>query len=190
MRLNDRQAKLGHVHPKLSFRKNDDGTTAVEFALVAMPFFFLIFMLVGIAMYYFMFNSLEKGMDQTSRLVRTGQAQKSAMTVNQFKQAICDSAGSWVKCNKVQIFVQKFADWNSVAPQACVNSDGSVAVNTASGSDPISTYSGTQSEIVIVTSCYKWEFSRDIPLIKLGNMADGSMMVQTATAFRTEPYAE
>ena len=59
-------------------------------------------------MYFFVMNSLDKGMDQTSRLVRTGQAQKTNMTVNDFKQNICNSAGGWIKCNKVQVFVQKY----------------------------------------------------------------------------------
>lgn len=174
----------------LGFKGDENGATAIEFAMVASPFFILIFMLIGFAMFFFVFNSLEKGMDQTSRLVRTGQAQKANMKVSDFKQAICDSAGGWIKCNKVQVFVQKFPDWESVTPQACLNSSGNVVVNTANGSDPISTYSGTQSEIVIVTTCYRWEFAQSIPYVKFGNMADGSMMIQTATAFRTEPYAE
>lgn len=186
----DRRAIARRIARLMRFRHDENGATAVEFAMVAAPFFILIFMLIGFAMFFFVFNSLEKGMDQTSRLVRTGQAQKSNMSVNAFKQAICDSAGTWIRCNKVQVFVQKFPDWESVAPTACVNSDGSVAISTASGTDPISTHTGTQSQIVIVTTCYKWELAQSIPYVKLGNMADGSMMVQTSTAFRTEPYAE
>ena len=185
-----RQSLKRHMAQLLGFKHDEQGATAVEFAMVATPFFMLIFMLVGFAMFFFVFNSLEKGMDQTSRLVRTGQAQNSSMTVTDFKNAICNSAGDWIRCNKVQVFVQKYNDWSSVKPQACVNSDGSVAVNTASGTDPIANQAGKQNEIVIVTTCYKWEFAQNIPYVKLGNMADGSMMIQTATAFRTEPYAE
>lgn len=172
------------------FKKNEDGATAIEFAMVAAPFFILVFMLIGFAMYFFVMNSLDKGMDQTSRLVRTGQAQKSKMTVNGFKQAVCNGAGGWIKCNKVEVFVQKFPDWESVAPQACLNASGAQVTNTASGSDLIGTYSGASSDVVVVTTCYKWEFAQSIPYVKLGNMGDGSMMMQTTTAFRTEPYTE
>jgi len=172
------------------FKKNEDGATAIEFAMVAGPFFILVFMLIGFALYFFVMNSLDKGMDQTSRLVRTGQAQKSKMTVNDFKQGVCNGAGKWVKCNKVEVFVQKFPNWQSITPQACLNSSGAQVTNNASGSDPIATYSGTSSDIVVVTTCYKWEFAQSIPYVKLGNMSDGAMMMQTATAFRTEPYTE
>jgi Flp pilus assembly protein TadG len=191
MRVRVSKLKPAANTPRLfRFRKNDDGSTAIEFAMVSGPFFILVFMLIGFALYFFVMNSLDKGMDQTSRLVRTGQAQKSNMTVNDFKTAVCNGAGGWIKCNKVEVFVQKYPDWQSITPQACLNSAGAQVTNGASGSDPIATYAGTSSAIVVVTTCYKWEFAQSIPFVKLGNMGDGSMMMQTATAFRTEPYTE
>jgi Flp pilus assembly protein TadG len=171
------------------FGKNEGGSTAIEFAMVSIPFFFLVFALFGFALYFFVMNSLDKGMDQSSRLLRTGQAQKANMTVNGFKQSVCNLAGGWIICPKVQVFVQKFPDWTSVAPTTCLNSNGSVNTNSASGTDQIAQYSGTASQIVIVTTCYKWEFAQKIPFLSLGNMSDGSLMMQTATAFRTEPYS-
>ncbi len=49
-------------------------------------------------------------------------------------------------------------------------------------------YTGAASDIVVVTACYKWDFTKKLPFLKLGNMNDGAMMMQTATAFRSEPY--
>jgi Flp pilus assembly protein TadG len=182
-RLEGRGARLA------GFKKDQEGATAIEIAMVAGPFFILIFMLIRFALYFFVMNSLDKGMDQTSRLVRVGQAQKTNMTVNDFKQAVCKSAGGWITCNKVEVFVQKFPDWQSLSPKACLNAAGAPVTNGASGTHLIAQYSGTSSEIVLVTTCYKWEFAQSIPYVKLGNMSDGSMMMQTSTAFRTEPYA-
>lgn len=170
------------------FRRNEDGTTAIEFAIVAVPFFMFIFGLMGVSSYFFIMTSLEKGMDQSSRMVRTGQAQTMNMTVSDFKKALCDRAGGWVKCNKVQVFVQKFADWDDVQPQPCISNNTAV-VSTAKDDDPIAQYSGEANDIVLVTTCYKWEFAARIPYLDLGQLSDGSMMMQTATAFRTEPYS-
>jgi hypothetical protein len=167
--------------------QDEDGATAVEFAIVSTPFLMFIFALVGCAIYFFMMNSVEKGMDQSSRLIRTGQAVSSKLTVNQFKQKICDGAGNWINCSKLQIFVSHYPDWGSVAPEPCIK-DNVVIQNPAPGSDLIAIYSGGASDIVIVTACYEWEFTSKLPLFKLGNMTDGSMMMQTATAFRSEPY--
>jgi Flp pilus assembly protein TadG len=183
------------THSRLRrLRRNEDGTTAIEFAIVAIPFFMFIFGLMGVSSYFFIMTSLEKGMDQSSRLIRTGQAQTpdpvtgQTMKVKDFKKSICDNAGSWVKCDKVQVFVKTFAEWADVEPQPCIANSGA-AVNTANPDDDLATYAGASNDIVLVTTCYKWDFAGKVPYINMGQMSDGSLMMQTATAFRTEPYS-
>ncbi len=168
--------------------RHNDGTSAIEFAIVAVPFFMFVFGLMGVASYFFIMTSIDKGMEQNSRLIRTGQAQTADMTVNEFKQAVCNKAGSWVKCNKLQIFVQKFADWNQVQPQPCLANNAAV-VNTANGNDKLAQYAGEANDIVLVTACYRWEFASKVPFFQMGQMSDGSLMMQNTTAFRTEPYS-
>lgn len=169
-------------------RKNEDGTTAIEFAIVAVPFFMFIFGLMGVSSYFFIMTSVEKGMDQASRQIRTGQAQLANKTVKDFKKEICDKAGDWVKCKNVQVFVQKFPDWDQVVPQPCISNNTTV-VNSAGGDDLIADYAGAANDIVLVTTCYKWDFAARIPFMDVGQMNDGALMMQTATAFRTEPYS-
>jgi Flp pilus assembly protein TadG len=178
-------ARLRHVG---RLQHEEAGNTAIEFAIVATPFMMFIFGLVGCAFYFFIMSSVEKGMDQASRLVRTGQAVTDNMTVDQFKQTICDGAGKWLKCPSLQIFVTRWPDWASVKPQICVDANKVLITNTAPGDSPIATYSGTASDIVMVTACYKWNFTSTFPFLKLGNMPDGSLMMQTTTAFRSEPF--
>jgi Flp pilus assembly protein TadG len=170
-------------------KRDENGATAIEFAMVAAPFLMFMFALIGISTYFFVMTSLDRGMDKTSRKIRTGEAQNANMTVLDFKNQLCQAAGGWIKCNKIQVFVQKYSDWQSVQPQACVNSGGQVVTNTANGSDKIAQYSGSASDVVLITTCYKWDFAGNLPFFHIGNMADGSMMMQTATAFRTEPYS-
>jgi hypothetical protein len=62
-------------------------------------------------------------------------------------------------------------------------------VNTANPDDDLATYAGASNDIVLVTTCYKWDFAGKVPYINMGQMSDGSLMMQTATAFRTEPYS-
>jgi Flp pilus assembly protein TadG len=183
-------SRIAH-RPASSFKADEIGATAVEFAIVATPFLMFIFGLIGCALYFFTTSSIENGMDRTSRLIRTGEAVTDKMTVEQFKQDICDAAGGWVDCKKLQIFVQSYSNgWaglQAAAPQPCVQ-DGAIVMNPAPGSDLIAIYSGTASDVVVVTACYKWDFTAKLPFLKLGNMPDGSMMLQTATSFRSEPY--
>lgn len=194
MRVNDiiraisRGAANRRVRP---FKADEAGSSAVEFAIVATPFLMFIFGLIGCALYFFTTSSIESGMDRTSRLIRTGEAVTDKMTVDQFKQDVCSSAGNWIDCNKLQIFVTSYSNgWaglNSAKPQPCVE-DGAIVLNPAPGTDLIAIYSGAASDVVVVTACYKWDFTAKLPFLKLGNMADGTMMLQTATSFRSEPY--
>ncbi len=42
--------------------------------------------------------------------------------------------------------------------------------------------------MVLVTVCYPWEFGGKLPLFKMGNLNDGSLLMQASVAFRSEPY--
>jgi len=187
--------------PTMQWKSDDRGSTAVEFSLVAVPFLMFVMGFIGCAIYFFVSNSLEKGMDQTSRLILTGEAVTKKMTVNQFKQSICDGAGSWIDCKNLQISTVHCDKWEALAdngsgtctpykPKPCVDANGVTMKNDAPGTDLIAIYSGTASDVVVVTACYQWNFPSKLPLFKLGNMSDGSMMLQAATAFRSEPYPE
>ncbi|MGQ0457142.1 MAG: TadE/TadG family type IV pilus assembly protein [Hyphomicrobium sp.] len=180
------------VRPFYRWRRNEDGATAIEFGAIAFPFFMFIFGLIGIALHFFIMNSIEKGMDQTSRLVRTGQAQKTNMTVKQFRDSVCDKAGYWIKCDKLKIFPDRAGSWAEVAGklQPCVV-NGAIKNSPANDSDLIAQYVGADSAIVFVMACYHWELPASIPFLKLGNFGTGNnktMVMQAATAFRTEPY--
>jgi hypothetical protein len=143
--------------------------------------------LVGCTFYFFIMNSIEMGTDQATRLVRTGEAVAQKLTVAQFKQKICSGAGPWIDCNKLQVFAQAANTWSAnLQPYQCLNSTNLSEVMKPT--DLIAVYTGTASQVVIVTTCYQWDFTKKLPLFKFGNSPDGSMMMQTATAFRSEPY--
>lgn len=182
-----------HSKPRnrlLRWKTDTAGATAVEFALVAIPFFMFIMALVGCAFYFFISNSIERGMDQTTRLIRTGAAVKNKMTVDQFKQGICDGAGAWVDCNQIHIRVDRYTGWDQVdGTGPCADSDQSNS-GPVVGTNLIAIYSGTASDVVVVTTCYMWKSASMLPLFKLGNMSDGSMTLRSTTAFRSEPYPE
>lgn len=167
---------------------DDNGATAVEFAIVVTPFFLFILGLIGCSFYFFIMNSIEKGMDQATRLVRTGQAVTQKMTVDQFRKAICSGAGAWIDCNNLKVFAQAADTWSdTLQPTQCLDNTSNQS-QIMKPTDLIAIYTGTASQIVIVTTCYQWNFTAKLPLIKLGNSPDGSTMLQTATAFRSEPY--
>ena len=46
------------------------------------------------------------------------------MTVGEFKQLVCDAAGTYINCGNLAVLVQHAATWSGVAPQSCTDGNG------------------------------------------------------------------
>jgi Flp pilus assembly protein TadG len=167
------------------WRRNADGATAIEFAMVAMPFLSLLFGIIGVGLFFFTTFTLENAVEQTARLFRTGQAQESGLTAAQFKTKVCERVPSHIDCaSKVRVNVLAFGDTTNMPAGSlpnCLNGDG-----TLSGSTQFNP--GGPSEVIVVWVCYEWELSSKIPFLNLGNMSSGSRLIQATSVFRSEPY--
>jgi Flp pilus assembly protein TadG len=169
------------------WQRDERGATAIEFAMVAMPFFMFCFGVLGVGLHYFSTNSLEHAVETAARKIRTGQAQNSGMTAGEFKALVCSEASGAIDCSKLRVHVQSGDDW-SISPKSCLGSDKKLAATSGSSSDKISETSGEASKVVLVTACYEWDLATVIPFLELGDMEGGAALIQAATTFRTEPY--
>jgi hypothetical protein len=170
--------------------RNNRGSAAVEFALVAIPFFMLLFGIIVIGLYFFTSHALEAGVESAARKIRTGEAQEGDVTVDAFKRLVCTEAGSYIDCNKLRVVLQSAEEWGDITPQPCVDAQGQVASSTGAVGDKISKYTGAASQVVVVTLCYQWDLAQSFGFLHLGANADGSgpAIIPAAVAFRTEPY--
>jgi Flp pilus assembly protein TadG len=171
--------------------RDRSGATAVEFALVAAPFLMFVLGVLGIGLYFFTSNSLDRGVELAARQIRTGQAQKNSVTVGQFKNLVCSSAGSYIDCSKLSVIVQSATSWSGITPQSCVDTSNNMVGSTGATGDLISQYTGSAKTVVLVTLCYKWELAQLFSFLKLGSGTNGSgpAVLQSATTFRSEPYS-
>lgn len=166
------------------WRSDRSGVTAIEFAAVGMPFFMLLFGIMGVGLFFFTTFSLENAVEQASRVLRTGQAQQAGMTAEQFKALVCSYAPQFVDCeNKMLVNVRSYAEAD-LTP--VVTRNECLVDNNLTN---VSIYQpGAASEVVLVTLCYEWEMAKNIPFLDLKDMGTGSRLIQAATVFRTEPY--
>lgn len=173
------------------------GSTAVEFAMIAFPFLLFVFGIFGIGLQYLATNSLDRAVFAASRAVRTGIAQKSEMTADEFKTMLCQEAAPHINCNKLQLHIQNEDSWEDIQPVNCIDGSGHLA-SGGNGSDKIGDRAGGASKIVMVTACYNWEASLAIPYYvkdREGNLRSpatkvdgGGLLLQSSVVFRTEPY--
>lgn len=175
------------VRPSLlrRWRRDASGTTAIEFAFVAGPFLMLLFGILGVGLFFFTTFSLENAVERTGRLIRTGQVQQGGMNGQQFKEKVCEYAPAFVDClNKLRVNVLNFPDSEAIGPSTmaqCLDQDGNL-------SDVTSFEPGEADQVVLIWVCYEWSLASNIPYLNLGNMGNGSRLIQAATTFRTEPF--
>lgn len=174
------------------FSRDREGTTAIEFGLVAMPFFMFAFGIMLVGLKYFTENALEHAVESAAREIRTGQAQKSGKTLADFRDMVCNEAGSYISCDdKLVIHVQSADQWSDITPTPCLTG-GSLTPSTGVGTDPLADSSGEAEAVVLVTACYEWDMTQVFALggigDAIGDMSNGSALVQAVATFRTEPY--
>ena len=165
------------------FRRSQRGSTAVEFALVAVPFLALIVALIQTFLVFFAQELLETVVQQSSRLILTGQVQSQQMTQSAFQQAVCNQVVILFNCNGLMVDVQVANTWSSAntsAPTLTFNAQGQVA--NAWQFNP-----GTTGDIVVVRVMYQWPVFLGPLGFNLSNLSNGNRLIMASAAFQNEP---
>lgn len=181
----------------LRLRRDEDGATAVEFALVSLPFFMLLFGILSVCQLFFWIFTSENAVWTASRDMRTGSFQTAASgspyagltgdaLKTEFRRQICLKTVNFNDCfNNSVVLVQAKNTFATITQPNCKTAANALVANA----DAMSAFdAGAQSSIVMVTLCYAWSFGGKLPFFPLGQLSDGSFLIQASAVFETEPY--
>jgi Flp pilus assembly protein TadG len=170
------------------------GSAAIEFAMVAPVFFILLMGTIETGVIFFAQSTLQNAVNDTARMVRTGQSgcfttdsggNCQAMTQAQFRDQICNEASGILQdCNgaSLQFDVRAYASgFSSASNGSPLDSGGNLPVLTVFNV-------GNACDVVLVRAFYKWPVFTPILGFFLQNVAGGYHLISTAAAFRNEPY--
>ena len=124
-------------------------------------------------------------MESAARKIRTGEAEKSALTVGGFKSLICAVGHRDRLLESHRDHPEAQRPGAASIRRACVTNSSQTGSSGNSG-DALSNYSGTASQVVLVTACYRWPLADSFKFMKFS--ASGPTIIQAATAFKNEPY--
>jgi Flp pilus assembly protein TadG len=167
-----------------AFAADNNGATAVEFALVAAPFLALIIALIQTFLVFFAQELLESVVQQSARLIMTGQVQSAQMTQAAFKQKVCDQIVIFFNCSGMMVDVQVANDWttaNTSLPALTFDSSGKVT-NTNWQFNP-----GDAGDIVVLRVTYVWPVMLGPLGFNLSNISNGNRQIMASAAFQNEP---
>ncbi|MGH7189487.1 MAG: TadE/TadG family type IV pilus assembly protein [Acetobacteraceae bacterium] len=161
--------------------RSERSSTAIEFALIALPLFALLIAILETGMVFLSQQVLQTATTETARLIMTGQAQLNALTASQFQQDVCNSATSVLSCGDIAVNVQTFSSFNSMTMLDPLQSGN---FNQAAMNYDV----GGPGDIVLVQVFYQMPVM-DGPLgFSLSTMAGGNRLLEATAVFRNEPY--
>jgi Flp pilus assembly protein TadG len=166
------------------FFRRRDGSAAVEFAMVSLPFLGLVFAIVQTAIIFMAQQQLETATEQAGRLLLTGQAQNGGWTQAQFTTKVCAQIYALFNCNKVMVDVQTataFTSANTGAPTLTFNTSG--AVTNTWAYQP-----GNPGDIVVMRVMYQWPLVKGPLSFNLSNLSNGDRLLIATAVFRNEPF--
>ncbi len=178
-----------------SFLGNASGATALEFALVAAPFFFMILCILELGLVYMVSTSLDNATVEAARQIRTGENNNltytsasnptpHAMTSDDFANIVCANVG-WIPTqichDNLSIDVRTFTSFSNPATP-------DPAGGGTFDATKLTFATGAAHSIVVVRSFYKWQLITPVLSSSLARLPNNVALITSTTAFRNEPY--
>ncbi|PDT27574.1 pilus assembly protein TadG [Rhizobium sp. L9] len=187
-----------------SVARSRDGAAAIEFALLAIPYFLVIFAILETFIAFAAEELVSNAVDTMSRRMRTGQitynlGRTTDMSQTQFRQAFCNEISILINCStseaatpsKLYVDVQTFSSFSAIPTTIPkVSSDRYADINTAA----FKYTPGGAGTINMLRAYYRWEIITDLvrPYITTIRPSDGSMPTQyliiATSVFQNEQY--
>jgi Flp pilus assembly protein TadG len=162
------------------FRSSASGATAVEFGLVAFPFFFLLTAIIESSLFFFAGQMLESAVDRVGRQVRTGQLDAST-TQSELNAAVCTEAALLFNCSTLLVDVKSAATFAGLGDPPEPD-DGEL--------DPadFGFSSLGSAKIMRITVTYEWPVFSNYVASHLADLSSGNALLTAMSVFQTEPY--
>jgi Flp pilus assembly protein TadG len=185
--------------------RSKDGAAAIEFAILAVPYFIIIFAIVETFVAFAAEQLVTNAVNTLGRQLRTGQITyqlnrvATDMDVVKFRKAFCDEVDILIQCSeeeistpsKLYIDARTFASFGAI-PKTIPR----VSTADFADIDPTSFKftPGGPSTINMLRAYYRWQVITDLvrPYITTIRPSDGSMptdfLIVATTAFQNENY--
>ncbi len=161
--------------------RNRAGSGAVEVALVAIPFCFMIFAILEVALVFTLDSVLENAAIDTGRLVRTGQASAQGMTAAQFKNELCSRMSIFSDdcATSATIDVRVIPQFKTTPPDPVSGGVFNPAGLTYANGNP--------GDLILVRVWYQHPLLTTFLSQALSKVGDRTAVLTATTAFRNEP---
>lgn len=164
------------------FKDDRRGATAIEFSMLALPFFLCLFAIIETSISFTAGQVLADATDDMARGIRTGQIDPATMNQAQFRDELCTRMEAMFPdgCPDLAFDVQQYASYSAV-PKSYPIAGG--RLNTAGfGYNP-----GGPGTINSMRVVYEWPVTIDVMKQYLANLEGGNILLFSTVTWRNEP---
>ncbi|MDB5650553.1 MAG: TadE-like protein [Hyphomicrobiales bacterium] len=163
-------------------RRDKSAVTAVEFAIVGLPFFALIFVLVEVSLTAFIQANIDDAAIELARSVGQGKVQGRIVPASQFKTTyVCPKLPGFISCSLVEVIIVPIP----ATPTGSRDLMGPFGIPVAVGS---SICPGAAGDYVFIQVSYAMpKISRFLPGDGASD-ASGNRLLTSGVAIKNEPY--
>jgi Flp pilus assembly protein TadG len=167
------------------FRRDRSGVAAIEFAMIATPFFALLFAIIETAMMFFASQVLETGTQDSARLMYTHQAYDTAMDETAFKTDLCDRVKVLFNC--VGNLNSLVVDVRYYAPGTAINLTDPIVSGNLTGPFTYQVPPPGSVNTVVVRVFYQWPLFVTGLGYNIANLNGSQRLLAATAAFHVEP---
>ncbi|MGJ8562757.1 MAG: TadE/TadG family type IV pilus assembly protein [Alphaproteobacteria bacterium] len=172
------------------FSKNRDGATALEFAILVIPFSALMFSIIELAIVFFISSTVSHAMQQTAREIRTGEFQAACGDAAAFKAKVCSGMSGLGNCMaNLRIDVVTSPTGRFVPGLLPATPDAEDPANPGNPTILPDSYVDSPAQaVVVVRAQYYHPLTIPGDITRLSNQPGNRRLITAATAFRNEPF--
>lgn len=168
----------------IRWKRDIEGTTAVEFSLLGLPFVLLIIGIMEISIMFTAQSVLHEATFTAARLIRTGQIQQVDPSAGQemFRDSVCNFSQLLIPCDRIQfqvIQVDSFGDAEDIPP-ADFDEEGNLTDQSFNA--------GGVSDVVMIRVAYNYPIVTPLMQPMLTNNNGTTRTMVSTVVLQTEPY--
>lgn len=161
------------------------GAAVVEFAMVLVPFFGVLFAVLTTSLAYFAQQGLESVAAASGRSLLIGDTQTARLSKDQFKARVCARLPSYMRCSNLLVSVDQSEGFASVAAARSTISFGS----DGTPADTMPYNLGAPQDIVTLRLYYVWQLPSVNLGYDIGNLPGGRRLLVATSVAKTEQYS-
>ncbi|TCQ71252.1 Flp pilus assembly protein TadG [Ochrobactrum sp. BH3] len=167
-----------------SFGRNTQGVASLEFSLLAIPFFVMLFAIIECCASFTVQQVISQNATTLARELRIGALDGSSLNENFFKQYMCERSSIFVQleCDRLYIDLRSYKTISEIPRGLHYKNDGDIDVSD------FKVQPGGIGPIKNLRVLYKWRLFTDLIRGSVSTLPDGTTILFSNEVWRSEPF--